>query len=136
MGGLTLIASAAVAAAVTIPPETVSIDGRVVRVELPPADVSLSYVETKGGMAIKLAAGAASVQGSKFFVGDGVVAVPLEVVPGRGIVLQGKTVLLHGHEFKRDSTVTVLPGFRKASDLRPGDVYVTLPGLVFDGSAK
>jgi hypothetical protein len=108
-----------------------SIDGRVLQVEMPFEDVTVMYIETKGGMAVQLQAPSASVQGTKFYVGDGKVAVELAVIARRGIVFQGKTVLKQGDKFRKESEVKVLPGYKKASELAPGDIYVTLPGVTF-----
>ncbi len=113
-----------------------SIDGRVVQVVLPIDDVTLSYVETKGGMSVELKTSTASVMGTKFFVGDGVVAVELVAHPLNGIFFQGATKLTSGFKFEKYSVVEVLPGYRRASELGPGDVYITLPAVTFKTPPK
>ncbi len=108
-----------------------SIDGRVVQVYLPPGDVRLAYLETKGGMAIRLSTDRAEVIGTRFFIGDGQVAVELVAHPLNGIYLQGDTKLPSGYVFKERSVVEVRPGYKRASELGPGDVYLTLPLVTF-----
>lgn len=49
----------------------------------------------------------------------------------RGIVFQGRTKLAHGSKFQKWSSVEVLPGYKRAVDLVPGDVYVVLPAVTF-----
>lgn len=107
-----------------------AIDARVVQVELPLADVGVQYVESASGMVVELNAGNASVRGTKFYIGDGTVALELKVDHPRGIVFQGREDWIeHGSRFKKYSVIEVLPGYRQASDLEPGDVYVTLRGM-------
>jgi hypothetical protein len=133
MGSRSLAMTAiALASTLVMPPqaESESIDGRVVQVQLPLEDATLLYVEMKGGMAIELKTATASFRGTKFFLGD--VAVPMQVVPTRGIVFQGKTKLEQGFQFTEKTVVKVLPGYKRAVDLAPGDVYVILPGVVFE----
>ena len=108
-----------------------SIDGRVVQVELPNEDVTLYYVESKGGMAVELRTPSASVSGTKFYVGDGKVAVELVSHGTNGIFFQGKTKLKQGFVSKKYAVVDVLPGHKKASELGPGDVYITMPAVNF-----
>jgi hypothetical protein len=115
----------------TSPARGESIDGRVVQVRLPAEDFTLFYVETKGGMTIELRGATASFTGTKFLVGDGEIALPLEVDPGRGIVFQKANRLRQGFEFKNTGTIRMLPGWRRAVDLKPGEIYVTLPGVRF-----
>lgn len=38
--------------------------------------------------------------------------------------------------FKRGSTVKVLPGYKRTTDLAPGTVYVKLPGVIFQVPEK
>lgn len=108
-----------------------SIDGRVVQVSLPVDDIELAYIETKGGMAIELSTGSTSVIGTRFYVGDGKVAVELVAHSMQGIFFQGQTKLEHGYTFKKYSVVDVRPGFKRAADLAPGDVYVIFPAVTF-----
>lgn len=106
------------------------IDGRVTQVRLPPEDITLHYIESKGAFTVKLETINASVEGVKMYVGDGTVAVELIAHATDGIFLQGKN-LLHGEKLKKGSTIELQPGYKMASDLSPGCVYVTLPGLSF-----
>ncbi|MFO0869285.1 MAG: hypothetical protein U0935_10170 [Pirellulales bacterium] len=108
-----------------------SIDGRVVTVELPVADVTLSYVETPGAFSVELDAGNTAVRGQKFYLGDGQVAVELRATESQGILFQGTEQLNHGYVIKKYDVVKVRPGFKRASELKPGDVYVIFPGLQF-----
>ena len=64
------------------------------------------------GMSVELRTPTASVRGTNFYVGDGRVAVPLQVITGRGIVFQGKTELEQGFQFRKGSAVKVLPGYK------------------------
>jgi hypothetical protein len=108
-----------------------SIDGRVIRVRMPIEDVVVNYVETKGGMSILLRADkGAEFWGQKFYVGDGQTAVLMEVTE-QGILFQGKPIVEHGSHFKKNADIQVLPGYKKASELKPGDVYVILPAIGF-----
>jgi hypothetical protein len=121
-------------AVVSIPPPRSwadTIDGRVVQVKLPNQDVTLSYVERKGGFTVELETKDGSVEGQKLFIGDGMVAVELVAHPSNGIFLQGDKYR-QGDQFKAGSTIKVKPGFKKASALTAGDVYVVLPGVKFE----
>lgn len=108
-----------------------SIDGRVVQVQLPAQDVTLYYIESKGGFTVKLESGASSVEGQKLYIGDGEAAVELVAHPTDGIFLQG-VKYRQGDQFKKGSTIKIGPGHKKAAELRPGDVYVVLPGVSFE----
>lgn len=107
----------------------------VVRVRLPAQDVTLFYVEAKGGFTVKLEAKDGTVEGKKFYIGDGAIAIDLVADPAEGIFLQGVRYR-QGDQFKKGSTVKVRPGYKKASDLKPGDVYVVLPAVKFEVPAK
>jgi hypothetical protein len=52
-----------------------------------------------------------------------------------GIFLQG-VAYRNGDQFKKGSAIKVRPGYKKASELKPGDVYVTLPGISFELPGK
>ena len=108
-----------------------SIDGRVVQIAFPIADITLDYIEARGGMSIQMVADKTSVIGNRFFVGDGTIAVELFADATAGILFQGKTKLKHGHTFKKYSVVDVQSGYKSAADLKPGDVYVIFPTLTF-----
>lgn len=108
-----------------------SIDGRVVQMHLPNQDITLSYVERKGGFTVELQTKSASIEGQKFFVGDGKVAVMLVAHSTDGIFLQGDR-LLHGAKIKAGSTIKVKPGYKNAANLSAGDVYVKLLGVQFE----
>jgi hypothetical protein len=112
-----------------------SIDGGVVQVRLPSQDVTLYYVERKGGMTVELKAESASVEGRKLYLGDGKVAIELVVHKTDGILLQG-VEYRQGDQFKNGSTIKVRPGYKSAAALVPGDVYVTLPGVTFEVPEK
>lgn len=115
-----------------IPPARAdSIDGSVVQVRLPNQDITLSYVERKSGFTVELEANDGSVEGQKLFVGDGTVAIELIAHPSNGIFLQGNQYR-QGDQFKKGSTIKLKPGFKKASALTAGDVYVVLPGVNFE----
>ena len=112
-----------------------SIDGRVLQVQLPAQDVTLLYIEAREVFTVQLKTGSASVEGQKLYLGDGKVAIDLVAHPTDGIFLQG--VKYHqGDQFKNGSTIRVRAGYKKASELKPGDVYVTLPGVSFELPGK
>lgn len=112
-----------------------SVDGRVVQVRLPAQDVTLSYIEATVGFTVQLKTKDAAVEAQKLYIGDGTVAIDLVAHPTNGIFLQG-VKYRQGDEFKKGSTIQVRAGYKKASELRPGDVYVTLPGVSFELPAK
>jgi hypothetical protein len=108
-----------------------SIDGRVVQVQLPAQHVTLLYIEARAVFTVQLKTKTASVEGQKLYLGDGDVAIDLVAHPTDGIFLQG--VNYHnGDQFKNGSTIKVRAGYKKGSELKPGDVYVTLPGVSFE----
>ena len=107
-----------------------TVDGRVIQVELPAEDVTLLYVEARSGFTVKLEAKTASVEGQKMFIGDGQVALDLVAHASQGIFLQG-VKYKQGDRFKIGAKIKVQPGYKKASELEPGDVYVRLPGVLF-----
>jgi hypothetical protein len=108
-----------------------SIDGRVLQVELPDQDITLLYIEAREVFTVQLRTRSASVEGQKLYIGDGNVAIDLVAHPTDGVFLQG--VKYHnGDQFKNGSTIRVRAGYKKASELKPGDVYVTLPGVSFE----
>lgn len=112
-----------------------SIHGGVTQVKLPSEDVILAYVEARGGFTVQLETKTASVEAQKMYIGDGKIAVELVAHASNGIFLQGDKYK-SGDQFKKGATIKVKPGFKKASDLSPGDVYVTLPGVTFELPAK
>lgn len=88
-----------------------SIDGRVTQVALPVEDIHVSYVEAKGAVYVKLDARTASVGGTRFYVGDGKIAVELEARSSKGIFFQGRDDLLpQGSVIAKYSVIDVLPG--------------------------
>ncbi len=107
-----------------------SIDGRVIQVRLPAEDVTLFYVEARNVFTVRLSTKSASVEGQAMYIGDGQVAIELVAYRSQGIILQG-VKYRQGDKFKRGSRIKVRSGYKKASELRPGDVYVTLPGVTF-----
>jgi len=112
------------------------IDARVVQIRMPNEDVELSYIERTECFTVALLAKSASVEGVDFYVGDGKVAVGLKAHTSEGIIFQGSTKLPTGYVFKKGSTVKVLPGYKQATDLAPGTVYITLPGVTFEVPEK
>jgi hypothetical protein len=107
------------------------LDSRVAKVKLPVADVELSYIEASPQMMVELAAGTTTVQGVRFFVGDGKIAVPLEADSLNGIKFQSTKMLQHGHKFAKYSTIELEKGYLTVDDLQPGDVYVIMPAINF-----
>ena len=107
----------------------------VVHVRLPAQDVTLFYVETQDGFAVRLQAMDGSVEAQKFYIGDGVVAALLVADPADGIFLQG-VKYRQGDQFRTGSKIIVRPGYRKLADLKSGDIYVTLPGVTFELPGK
>ena len=108
-----------------------SIDSRVVKIKLPVADVELNYVEANHGMAIDMVAGTTTISGTRFYVGDGKVALLMEADALNGIRFQESQMLVHGHTFKKYSIVELQPNCKSVGDLEPGDVYVEMPALNF-----
>lgn len=93
---------------------------------MPDQDVTLYYVERLGAFSVELRADDASVEAQKMYIGDGTVAILLVAHPTNGIRLQGDK-LRQGDKFESGAKIQVKPGYKKASELSPGDVYVTLP---------
>lgn len=108
-----------------------SIDSSVVQVRLPGEDATLFYVEAKGGFTVKLETENSSIEARKLYLGDGEVAVLLEAHPLKGPYFQGAE-LNQGFIFKKNATIPLKRGYKKASDLEPGSVYVILPGVTFE----
>lgn len=113
-----------------------SIDGRVVKIDFPVADVSLGYVETPGVFSVELDAGSIAVRGQKFYLGDGKIAVELEAHETKGIFFQRTEHLNQGFVFKKYDVVKVRPGYKRAGELKPGEVYVVFPGVKFELPTK
>lgn len=107
-----------------------TIDGRVIQVQLSKHDVSVAYIERKGSFTVELETKDASIEGPRMYLGDGTIAVELIAHPTDGIFLQGER-LQQGDKIKAGSTIQVKPGFKKVSELKPGDVYVKLPSVIF-----
>lgn len=112
-----------------------NIVGSVVHVRLPDQDVMLFYTETNRGFTVRLEAKDGSIEGKKLYIGDGTVAADLVADPANGIFLQG-VMYRQGDQFKKGSSIKLRAGYKKASDLKPGDVYVTLPGVTFELPGK
>jgi hypothetical protein len=112
-----------------------SIDGRVIQVQLPAEDVTLFYIEARAVFTVQLKTETASVEGQKLYLGDGAVAVELVAHSTDGIFLQG-VKYRQGDQFKKGSAIKVRPGNKNASELKPGDVYVKLPGISFELPSK
>lgn len=108
-----------------------SIDGRVVQLQMPAEDFTLYYVEAREVFTVKLASKSASIEARRMFIGDGEIAVELYAHSINGIYLQTASKK-QGDQFKQDSRIQVEPGYKRAADLKPGDLYVTLPGIIFD----
>lgn len=112
-----------------------TIDGRVVQITLPSEDYSVIYTETKGGMSFELRGKTSSIQGQRLYVGNGTIAVLLEAHPSDGVIFQGQ-IDANGLKFTKGSVIQVKPGFKKATELQPGDIYVTLLNIDFQISKK
>ena len=110
-----------------------AIDSSVVQIRLPGEDATFIYLEAPGGFTARLETENSSVEARKIFLGDGEVAVELRIDPVKGPVFQGEEIK-SGHVFKKDATIKLHPGYKRASDLRPGSVYVILPGVTFDAA--
>jgi hypothetical protein len=124
----------ALSLAVQPPSPTAKLDAGVVAFKMPLAAVKMALVESRGGMTVKLSTETAYVSGSKFYIGDGDIAILLEAT-NDGIFLQGQK-LTHGQSLALHATVAVKPGYKKAEDLKAGDVYAILPGQIFETTAK
>lgn len=107
-----------------------TVDGRVTQVELPAQTITLYYVEAREVFTVRLKAHIASVDAQTMYIGDGKVAIKLTAHGTEGIMLQGDK-LWQGYQFKNGDTIKVKDGYKQASELVPGDVYVTLPGVTF-----
>ncbi len=107
-----------------------TIDGRVIQVQLSNHDVSVAYMERKGGFTVELETKESSIEGPRMYLGDGTLAIELVAHPTDGIFLQGEK-LQQGDKIKAGSTIQVKAGFKKVSELKPGEVYVKLPNVVF-----
>lgn len=107
-----------------------TIDGRVVQITLPARDIVLSYNESREVFTVELKTEFASAEAASMYVGDGEVALELRADPTNGIFLQGD-YLPHGTEIKKQAVIQVKPGYKLATELGPGDVYVKLKGVHF-----
>ena len=96
-----------------------SIDGRVIQVQLPAQDVTLFYVEARAVFTVQLKSESASVECQRLYIGDGEVAIELVAHATDGIFLQG-VEYRQGDQFKKGSAIKVRPGYKKASELKPG----------------
>lgn len=112
-----------------------TIDSRVVQVTLPNQDVTLHYVERSPGFTVELKAKDGAVEAPRVYIGDGTVAVELFAHPIDGLFLQD-VKLKQGDQFKKGGTIKVRLGYKKATELVAGDVYVKLPGVTFELPAK
>jgi hypothetical protein len=113
------------------PSPTAKLDAGVTAFKMPLAAAKLQLIESRGGMTVKLSTETAAVSGAKFYIGDGDIALLLEAT-NEGIRLQGDVKLPHGHVLPLHATVPVKAGYLKAENLKAGDVYAILPGLVFE----
>lgn len=114
---------------VSAPAIAESIDGRVTVVDFPFEDINLLYVESRGEFTVEMRTPHVWVSGTNFWVGDGAVAVKLESSTSKGLVFQNSIKLEHGHVFKKGEKIAVLPGYKLAKDLKPGDVYLKFPNV-------
>ncbi len=108
-----------------------SVDGRVVQVRFPVEDVVFSYVEARTLFTVQMESKSASIEAPRMYIGDGEVAILLEARGDQGLYLQGESIS-QGNGLKAGSAVKLRPGFKKAADLAPGTIYVTLPAVQFD----
>ncbi len=122
-----------VVAFVDTPVRAGSLDSSVVQIRLPGEDATLVYLEAPGDFTLRLETENSSVESRRIFLGDGEVAVELRIDPVKGPLFQGEEIH-SGHVFKKDATIKLRPGYKKASELRPGSVYVILPGVTFDAA--
>lgn len=106
-------------------------DSRVTKITFPAEDVVLSYGERAPVFVVGLTTASAALEAPRVYIGDGEVALQLRADESKGIFFQGDIPLKSGHKFEKGSTVEVRPGFKWAKDLKPGDVYVILPGVKF-----
>jgi len=107
-----------------------SIDGRVVQMKMW-QDITLYYLETPNVFTVELRTQQASVQAQRLYIGDGTIALELVAHSSKGITLQG-IPLKQGDEIKKNSKIQVKPGYKKATELVAGDIYVTLPSVIFE----
>ncbi len=109
-------------------------DGSFTWVSLPADDVTFTYVE-RAPFTVKVEAAGSTVEGRRFYIGDNKVAIELVAHPLDGIFLQGVN---RGGNFimTKGATISVKPGYKKPLDLKPGDVYVVLPGIKFEIAEK
>lgn len=126
-----LVLTAAMLVLVPMAAQGDTIDGGVIQVRLPGEDATLLYVEARGGFTVRLQTDNSSIEARRMYLGDGKVAVELVADALKGPLFQGLE-LDQGYVFKKDATIKVLPGFKKAVDLNPGSVYVILPGVTFE----
>ena len=112
-----------------------TISGRVTQIKLPAEDVTLYYVEARDVFTVRMKTKSASVEGQKMYIGDGRVAIDLVAHSTKGIFLQGMEYK-QGDQLKKGVTIEVRPGYKNATELKPGDVYVTLPGVLFSLPGK
>lgn len=108
-----------------------TVDGRVVQMKLPAQELRLSYIESRSTFTVELAADVASVQAEKMYIGDGTIAIELRADSTNGIFLQDE-LLQHGTRLEKQAVVKVKPGYKQATELKPGDVYVVLAGVNFE----
>lgn len=106
-------------------------DSRVTQIRFPDEDIVLSYGERAPVFVVGLTTASAALEAPLVYIGDGEVALPLRADESKGIFFQGDIPLKSGDKFGKGSTVEVRPGFKWAKDLKPGDVYVILPGVKF-----
>ncbi len=103
----------------------------VVYIKLPAQDITLSYVERRDGFTVELETNDGSIEAQRLYIGDGKIAALLYADPSEGIFLQG-VKYKQGDVFRNGSTIKVRPGYKNVSDLKSGDLYVTLPGIKFE----
>lgn len=109
------------------------LDNSVTTIRLPGEDVTFIALESRNGNTVRLETATSSMEGRRVYIGDGDFAVEIRIDPLKGPMFQGAE-LRSGHVFKKDATIKLHPGYKKASDLRPGSVYVILSGVTFDAS--
>lgn len=107
-------------------------DGRVIHVRLPNEDIGISYAERFPVFVVNLTTKHAEIEAQDLYIGDGSVAAPMTAHQSHGIFLLGDIPLKSGDRFKKGSTIKLKKGFKSAKDLKPGEIYVILPGIKFE----
>lgn len=109
-----------------------SADGRVIHFRLPKEDIGIDYVERLPVFLVNLRTKDAEIEAQDLYIGDGDVAIPLQAHQSKGIFMQGDIQLKSGDRFEKGSKIKLKKGFKTAKELKPGEIYVILPGVTFE----